>query len=175
MRLIAVTIAVVCGYLAYGSYVKGQLAEDRMRLGDLSLRDEVPDFTLADLDGEMVRLSEVVAEHELVLVNFWASWCGPCRMEKPMLERLQEELGGKGFVILAVNLGESEDEVRKFVEETEMTLRVLLDEEGEVADMLGVRGLPTSILVDRDRRLQHVSVGLDPSLEWTVEWKLESK
>jgi thiol-disulfide isomerase/thioredoxin len=174
MRMLAVTIVVVAGYAAYGPYVKSLLHAESMRLGDFSIDDEVPDFTLTDLEGVTLRLDEAVAEHDLVLINFWASWCGPCRMEKPMLERIQEKYGGEGLLILAINVGEREDLVREFVEDTGLTLRVLIDEEGAVADQLGVRGLPTTILVDRNRRLKHTIVGLNPSMEWIVEWTLES-
>ena len=124
-------------------------ADDRK----LVLDAEAPDFLLANLAGEEVRLSDY--RGKTVLVNFWASWCPPCRAEMPELQALWEERGTDGaddFVLLAVNLlsEDSEGAARRFIEGQGLTFPVLFDTpNGDVAASYGVRGLPNSFFIDR--------------------------
>ncbi|MGC9360864.1 MAG: TlpA family protein disulfide reductase, partial [Anaerolineae bacterium] len=94
------------------------------------------------------------------LVNFWASWCGPCRVEIPELIGLYEDLGEEDFEILAINVGESAEEIGAFAEALGMPFPILLDGDGVVARRYGLRGLPTSLLVDRDGVIKLVHVGI---------------
>ncbi len=119
-----------------------------------------PDFTLKTLDGSQISLSQFRGHP--VLVNFWASWCAPCRLEMPELVRAYEAHKGEGFVVLAVNVTyqDSVEEAKQFVAEFNLTFPVLLDETGEVADTLyHVRGLPTSFFVDRNGLLSKIKLG----------------
>ena len=119
-----------------------------------------PDFTLKTLDGGEVSLSEFRGQP--VLINFWASWCGPCRLEMPDLVRAYEAHKDGGFVILGVNLTfqDSIPEVQAFVQEFDMTFPVLLDETGDVAlNLYQLRGLPMSIFVDRDGMITRMHIG----------------
>jgi len=119
-----------------------------------------PDFTLKTLDGGEVTLSDLRGRP--VLINFWASWCVPCRVEMPELVRAYEENKEAGFVILGVNLTyqDSLTEVKAFAQEFGMTFPVLLDETGEVTDDLyRLRGLPLTVFVNREGVITRLHLG----------------
>ncbi len=109
---------------------------------------KAPDFTLKDLNGQEVTLSDF--RGQAVLINFWATWCPPCRFEKPILEEAYESHKGEDFVILAVNMRENEEEVRAFVEESGTTFPILLDKSGLVISLYKVYAAPTSFFVDKE-------------------------
>lgn len=120
-----------------------------------------PNFTLQSLDGTDISLSDYIGRP--VLINFWATWCAPCRREMPELVKAYNEHENEGFVILAVDLAHQDDidAVQAFVEEFEMTFPVLLDETGEVSDELyNLIGLPMSVFINREGRIVHIYVGL---------------
>lgn len=119
---------------------------------------QAPDFTLPTLDEQTISLSDLRGQR--VLINFWATWCGPCRIEMPVIERIYERYRDQGFVVLAVNVEEPEDRVRPFVAELGLTFPILLDENGDVVRQYGIVGLPTSVFVNRDGLIfqQHLGV-----------------
>lgn len=119
-----------------------------------------PDFTLKTLDGSELSLSQFRGQP--VLINFWASWCPPCRLEMPELVRAFEAHQSEGFIILAVDLTfqDSITDVRAFVDEFNMTFPVVLDETGEVTNSVyRLRGLPTSVFIGRDGKIKRVHIG----------------
>jgi peroxiredoxin len=120
-----------------------------------------PDFTLPDLDGQTVSLGGF--QGEPVMVNFWATWCGPCVHEMPFVQEMYEMWSEKGLVLLAVNIGESQPQVRSFMQENRLSFPVLLDGTGEVAERYGVRGIPTTVLVDSEGVIRNIKVGSYPS------------
>ena len=117
-----------------------------------------PDFSLKNLsDGKEVRLSSL--RGKAVLVNFWATWCEPCRQEMPSIQRLSEKLAGKPFVVLAVNVDEPEARVRNFLNDTRFDLPVLLDANKLVTRQWGARLLPVTFIVGPDGRLRYRLLG----------------
>ena len=119
-----------------------------------------PDFTLQTLDGGKVTLSEYRGQP--VLINFWASWCVPCRVETPELVRVYETYKTEGLVVLGVNLTsqDSLSEVQAFVQEFKMTYPVLLDDTGKVSEGLyRVRGIPLSTFVNRAGLITRLKLG----------------
>jgi peroxiredoxin len=110
------------------------------------------DFTLEILDGSKASLSDYVGS--VILVNFWATWCPPCRDEIPHFEEAYQAYKDEGFVVLGVNYQESAAEVEPFVEGLGVTYPILLDESGTVTKKYRAVGLPTSVLVDRDGVIQ---------------------
>ncbi|MBZ0155874.1 MAG: TlpA family protein disulfide reductase [Alphaproteobacteria bacterium] len=107
-----------------------------------------PDFTLPDISGKKISLSE--GKGKVVLLNFWATWCGPCRAEMPSLVNLYRELREKGLVVLAVSVDTTVKPVQVFAAEKSLPFPVLLDTDKEVYfDKYAVFGLPTSFLIDR--------------------------
>ena len=133
------------------------------RLGVLITKSpgEPMDFELKDIDGDSHRLSSY--QGKVVFLNFWATWCGPCRAEMPSMQRLYEELGDEGFVILAVNLQEKTGIVEKFIDEYRLTFPVLMDISGGVGALYAVRSIPTTYLIDQNGK---VFGGLIGTREW---------
>jgi peroxiredoxin len=132
-----------------------------------------PDFTLETLDGGQVTLSDL--RGQAVIVNVWASWCGPCRMEMPAFKDVYEEYKERGLVILAVN-STSQDrrsDVEKFVSEFQLPFPIPLDIEGEVARLYRVSALPSTFFVGRDGVITKVVIG-GPLAESTLRAEVES-
>lgn len=115
-----------------------------------------PDFSLITLEGSEGALSDHLGK--AVLVNFWATWCPPCRAEMPLIQEFAD-LYGDDLVVLAVNVGESEGEIRAFVEEYGFTLTFLVDPANEVSQLYRVRGYPTSIFIDSEGMVKAVHIG----------------
>lgn len=118
----------------------------------------LPEFNLPDLNGRAVRLSDYAGQP--VLINFWASWCPPCRAEMPDLEALYTEHQAEGLVILAVNSGESQSIAAAYAEEYGLSFPVLLDENAALSDQWMINNLPATILVGRDGLVKVIHVGL---------------
>ena len=124
-----------------------------------------PDFALKNLDGEVVRLSDFRGQP--VLVNLWATWCGPCRLEMPAFEerfQLHEE---DGFVVLAVDFDEPAEDVAAFRDELGLTFELLLDPGAEVQQLYRNRTYPSSFFVDREGviQIQHIGVMTEGQLD----------
>ena len=114
-------------------------------------------FELASLAGGTVHLNDYLGR--VVFLNFWATWCPPCRDEMPSMERLHRLLGGRGLEIVAVDLQEPKDTVQKFVKDNSLTFTVLLDARGEVGGAWGAQSIPTTYLIDRKGRILARSIG----------------
>lgn len=112
---------------------------------------EAPDFTLKDLNGKQVQLRDF--RGKVVFLNFFATWCVPCRLEMPAMERLSRAFKDKGLVVLAVDIKESAKAVRAFLKELKVTFPALLDEDGSVAFTYGIRPLPATFLIGRDGKI----------------------
>jgi len=105
------------------------------------------DFTLPLLDGTKITLSQF--KGKVVFLNFWATWCGPCRSEMPSMEAVYQKLNNKGFEILAVNLGESKDKVSGFMNEYKLHFPAVLDERQITGSQYNIRAIPTTYIIDR--------------------------
>ena len=120
--------------------------------GRLQVGKPAPDFAATDLDGHPVSLAALKGRP--VLINFWATWCTPCREELPMIESAYRAHRDQGFTVVAVNYKESADAVRKFWSKFELDPAPVLDPDGRIADLYGVgltsTGLPVSVFVARD-------------------------
>ena len=119
--------------------------------------NQARDFTLEALDGTEVSLKDY--KGRVVLVNFWATWCPPCKAEIPDILSVYEDRKDDGFVVLGVNVEESLEQVEPFVDELRMTYPVLLDESGRLFKMYRGLGLPMSLIVDREGVIQVRHVG----------------
>ena len=139
--------------------------------GRLDVGEEIPDFSAVDLDGANVTLSEF-RNREVVVLDFWASWCQPCLRSMPSLEALNDEFEHRGAEFLAVNVGESSELVRQFVEDTEFSVRVVVDENEDISGAYGMRGIPQLVIVDRDGTIAHIEVGFPP-LQRLAEFREE--
>ena len=116
-----------------------------------------PDFTLTDLDGNSVRLADF--RGQAVFLNFWATWCPPCRAEMPDIEALHRKYRDRGVVVLGVDLRESESTVRTYLERGGYTWTFLIDTTGRVASAYRVSAIPTSFFIDREGVIRAVVIG----------------
>ena len=117
-----------------------------------------PDFDLPDLDGGRVRLADYSGR--VVLVDFWATWCGPCRLQAQILEELYKEVQGPSVEFLAISLGEPDDIVREFVEKSPFPYPVAIDTEEVLGVSLQVYALPTVMVIDTQGRITYLRPGL---------------
>jgi peroxiredoxin len=106
-----------------------------------------PNFTLRDLQGRDVSLEDL--KGQVVFLNFWATWCPPCRNEMPSMEKLYRRMEGRNFAMLAVDLQESEEQVRRFVDTAGYSFPVLLDSSGRTGAAYQVSGIPTTYIIDK--------------------------
>jgi thiol-disulfide isomerase/thioredoxin len=132
----------------------------------------VPDFSLPDMDGELHTLQDY--RGKVVLINFWATWCPPCRREMPALEQLYSNLGDQAFAVLAINQWEDADHVFAYMGDLNVfpSFPILFDPESRVSAEFGVKGLPTSFLLDKQGRVVFRAVGgrdfAHPEVEQTI-------
>lgn len=110
---------------------------------------QAPDFRLKDIRGKETALSTY--RGNVVLLNFWATWCGPCKAEMPSLNALYKSMKDRGFAVLAISVDTSEKPVKSFISDNGITFPALMDSDREVSfDLFGVIGLPTSYLIDKN-------------------------
>lgn len=132
-------------------------ADIEIRLGTgtratAKIGEPAPDFTLATPEGQNVTLSQF--QGQVVLINFWATWCPPCRLEMPFLEAAYERYKDQGFTVLAVDQQESPQAVRAYFQELGLSFPVVIDSTGEVSSLYRVLALPTTYIVDRNGVVQ---------------------
>lgn len=123
---------------------------------ELSEGSEARDFTADVAGGSSFTLSE--KKNKVILLNFWASWCGPCVGEMPALQKLYEELGGE-IEILAVNILEERDVVDAFIEESGYTFPIAYDEKGEISNKYPTAGIPYTVIIGKDGKASEIFVG----------------
>ena len=166
---IAISFLFLCAFAVFSVKVKNQLNTTESPLTAVKLGEPMPDFTLPDASGQMVKFSDVCRQNKLVLINFWASWCTPCRMEMPQFERLYTTKKGEGFTLLAINVDKEREKADAYLKSKPVSFPVLIDKDGAVAKQLGLNALPTTILVGQDGKVIHVVEGVEPYVEYLVE------
>lgn len=124
--------------------------------------DKAMDFTLKDLGGTDIKLSEVVKNNKAALLVFWATWCPHCVNEIPQLKQLNADYGSKGLKILAVDIGESDKKVGSFAKKEGIDYAILLDTDSAVANQYGVTGIPANILIDNSGIIKYKGVRPPP-------------
>jgi peroxiredoxin len=122
-----------------------------------------PDFALSAKDGGQVSLTDL--RGQVVMVNFWASWCGPCRQEMPHLEALFQRYSSLGFTLLGVNVDKDTADAEEFLAETSVSFPILLDPESSVSELYEVIAMPTTVLVDRSGNWRFIHHGYKPGYE----------
>jgi len=126
-----------------------------------------PDFTLRSAEGRNLRLAE--QRGQVVLVNFWASWCGPCRQEMPHLGRLYDKYRGSGFTLLAVNIDDDPRTGAGTAARWGLKFPVLLDADKTVSRLYDLGSMPATVLIDRDGRVRFLHRGYREGMEDTYE------
>jgi cytochrome c biogenesis protein CcmG, thiol:disulfide interchange protein DsbE len=173
-RRIAITFDVMLAIVVLVLLYQRALPQAAAALGIGQPGEAAAPFKLVTLEGDSLALDEL--RGQVVLVNFWASWCPPCRVEMPGFERVYRERRDDGFVIVGIATDRhAEDQIRAFVAEHDITYPILLATGQVVRDYGGVRALPESFLIDRDGLVRHRIVGYfaEPALRAAVNRMLE--
>jgi len=129
----------------------------------LDVGGPAPDFTLKSRSGENIKLSE--QRGDVVMINFWASWCAPCRQEMPLLEELHDRYADLGFTLLGVNVEEDSSAALGLLKEIPVTFPVLFDSRNDVSKRYNVVAMPTTVILDRDGTVRYVHKGYLPGYE----------
>lgn len=127
------------------------------------LEGPAPDFTLKSRSGENIKLSEL--RGDVVMINFWASWCGPCRQEMPLLEEMHKKYSDLGFVLLGVNVEEDSSKAADLLREVPVSFPILYDNTNKVTKMYEVVAMPSTVMVDRDGKMRYLHRGYLPGYE----------
>ncbi len=130
-----------------------------------------PDFQLQSLDGQTVSLGSLRGRP--VMFNFWATWCGPCRVEMPFIQGVFEDSdwAAQGLVILGINVGDSPSSARKFMEDNGLSFTVLMDTDQSVAQDYNVRGIPATYFIDKNGIIKDIKVGTFRN-KAEIDWRL---
>ena len=126
-----------------------------------------PDFTLRSMGGPNLRLQE--QRGRVVMVNFWATWCGPCRQEMPQLNRLYEKYKASGFVLLGINVDDDASNAAGVAAKLGVTFPVLLDTDKKVSREYDLSTMPSTVIIDRDGKVRYVHRGYLTGYEDTYE------
>jgi peroxiredoxin len=154
---VALIVAGVGLLLWMGQQSVTSLSRSSNSLAQASGGTTASDFTLLSPDGQEISLSDY--EGRVILVNWWATWCPPCKAEMPAINAFYETHKADGFVVLAVNSQEGASTVKSFIQDNGFTFPVLLDSQGQVMERYHVRALPTSFIIDRHGVIQHIQTG----------------
>ncbi|TET32264.1 MAG: redoxin domain-containing protein [Anaerolineales bacterium] len=162
--LLGVTLSVAGGRALVGRSEEEQVTAQGMQIAPVG-GALAPDFTLVNLEGENVSLSDFKGQP--VLINLWAIWCGPCRIEMPTIQSRFEKYRDEGFIVLAVNFDEQKADVQAFGDEFGLTFQMLLDPGAKVQKLYRTRSYPTSFFVDRKGviQAQHIGVMTEGNLD----------
>jgi len=154
-------VFLAAGILLPATLLRAQLPVPELnhRLTKLATPVAAPDFTLEDMDGEPYSLGNY--RGKVVMVNFWATWCPPCRRELPSMETLYQAFRDKDFTILAINQWETPDHVFAYMGQLEVfpDFPILFDRDSSVSQAYSVKGLPTTVLIDRRGHVVYRAVG----------------
>lgn len=131
-------------------------------------KPQAPDFRLLDMDGNEHTL--VAYRGKVVIINFWATWCPPCREELPSMNRGWAKIKGQGVVMLAVNVGEDEDTIFSFQGQYPIDFTILLDSSGNTINQWPIKGLPTTFVIDPQGRFVYRAIG---GRDWGADYLLD--
>jgi peroxiredoxin len=166
------SITILTGFIQIGYIQLGYTQPGSDQPEPLHMVKEKPlaaDFTLHDINEEQHKLSQY--RGRVVIVNFWATWCPPCRFELPSMDKAYQMLKQKGVVMLAINVGEDADTVFNFTADYPVTFPLLLDKEARVIKQYPVVGLPTSYIIDTQGHIVYRVIG---TRDWTDKKLLKS-
>ncbi len=122
-----------------------------------------PDFTLTDAKGQSITLSDL--RGQVVMINFWASWCGPCREEMPLLEQIHQRYAELGFTLLGINVEENSADGREFILKHPVSFPILYDPKNNLSKLYDVIAMPSTVLIDRQGNIRYLHHGYKPGYE----------
>jgi peroxiredoxin len=148
----------------------GALATSSISAGPVS--GAAPNFSLRAKDGGEVSLADL--RGQVVMVNFWATWCGPCRQEMPHLEALYQRYSDLGFTLLGVNVEADSSGADRFLSETPVSFPILFDPKSEVSKMYDVIAMPSTVIVDRGGNMRFIHHGYKPGYEGEYQTQIRA-
>ena len=128
-----------------------------------NIQGKAPNFTLKSNTGKNIKLSEL--RGQVVLLNFWASWCGPCRQEMPLLEKLQKRYSALGFTVLGVNVEEDSSKAKSLLKDIPVSFPILFDMQNTVSKQYNVSAMPSTVMIDRNGNMRYLHKGYKPGDE----------
>ena len=136
------------------------------------LSPKAPDLKITTLEGDEISLGELASQNQAMIINFWATWCGPCVQEMPHFEKLHRIYKGKGLVVMGIAAQESDAEVRTFIAERRITYTIAVDDQNKWAKAFGgIKVLPTTVFLDTNGRIRKIYKGYltERQLESTID------
>ena len=149
MKKIIVSVSIITTLLLASIITTAVIADDA--------RGPAPNFSLQNRQGQSVSLQEL--KGEVVMINFWASWCAPCREEMPLLNTMYEKYKPLGFTLLGVNVEEDSEPAKALLKEIAVNFPILFDNKNEVSKMYNLVAMPSSVFVDRNGNIRYVHAG----------------
>ncbi len=146
-----------------GMFLAGMMAISSLATASETLTGAAPNFTLKGSDGKNHKLSEY--RGQVVMLNFWASWCGPCRQEMPLLDDIYKKYQKLGFVILGVNVEEDSSKAKSMLKTVGVSFPVLFDTSNKVSKQYNVVAMPSSVMIDRNGNMRYLHKGYKPGYE----------
>jgi thiol-disulfide isomerase/thioredoxin len=131
--------------------------------GATSAPAPAPEFTLPTRAGGQLSLDAL--KGQVVMINFWASWCGPCRQEFPLLEQMQQKYEPLGFTILGVNVEQDSADAERWLADTNVSFPILFDRESRVSSLYEVHAMPSTVFIDRSGQVRYLHQGYKPGDE----------
>jgi len=136
------------------------------------LSGKATDFTLKSRSGKNIKLSEL--RGQVVMINFWASWCGPCRQEMPLLEALYKKYHGLGFTLLGVNVEQDSSKANAYLRDVSVSFPILYDTKNSVSKTYNISAMPSTVMVDRDGNMRYLHHGYKPGYEKEYEKQIKA-
>ncbi len=163
IRLNKIAVLLISSLIMLGIFSANSYAKD--------LKGPAKDFTLKSNQGKNIRLKDL--RGQVVMLNFWASWCGPCRQEMPLLDKLYQRYNPAGFVLLGVNVEADPKEADHLLKEIPVSFPILYDTTSKVSEQYKVSAMPSSVIIDCDGNMNYLHKGYKPGDEKTYQSKVK--
>ncbi len=150
-------ILLLLGFLSSASGGEADLFQ-KVGAKQMKVKKSAPNFSLKDLNGQKVELKHF--KGKVIFLNFWATWCGPCKEEMPSMESLWQQFRGKDFVLLSISVDyEGVKPVKEYIEKQRYTFRVLIDPQCQTLDLYEVKAIPTTLIIDKKGQIVAMAIG----------------
>ena len=171
----ATVVLFLCLFAVFSIALKTELRREKSPVASLKINEPMPDFELPDVTGKRVKFSDAVRDKQIVMINFWATWCGPCRVEMPTFEKLYGEEKDHGFIILAVAEDKDRAKLDEYLKSKPLSFPVLIDNDNALIKQLKIQSFPTTVLVRGNGKVWQVHEGVTPYMEYEVRAALHER
>ncbi|MCW9708993.1 TlpA family protein disulfide reductase [Fodinibius salsisoli] len=168
-----IIIGLLALFVGFSYWVKKNIRANQRLVYNVS--DQIKPFTLPTIDRRPVELQDIVSDNKLTWVNFWATWCGPCRQEMPMMSELYEQYHEKGLGMVGISIGERPATVTKYLTKSPVPYPILVDSMRTQSQPSNITTVPTSFLVDDSGMILHVSEGIPEGWDQIIKRTLDDE